>query len=106
MPAVADLHRLERALTDCFGVAGPDAFTLHDIATLLSQHAGRTVTCQSETVREAYASRAPYGAPSWQLDAWVSTYLAIADGSLEPVSGDVERITGTPPLGLADLLRA
>jgi hypothetical protein len=49
-------------------------------------------------------SRASYGAPQWQLDAWVSSYTAIANGELEMVSDAVARLTGRPPLSLATVL--
>lgn len=55
---------------------------------------------------EAYASRAGYGAPDWQLDAWVSTYTAIADGSLEEVTTAVHDLTGRPATPLEQVLRA
>ena len=42
---------------------------------------GRAVATSSETLEEAYASRASYGAPDWEVDGWVTTYAAIADGS-------------------------
>ena len=45
-----------------------------------------------------------YGAPDWLVDAWVSTYTGIASGELEPVTGDVERVTGRAPMSLAQLL--
>ncbi len=32
--------------------------------------------------------RASYGAPAWQVDAWVSTYTAIAAGEMSSVSDD------------------
>jgi len=56
------------------------------------------------TVAEAYASRASYGAPDWQVDAWVSTYTAVAAGELATVSPDVEQLTGHRATSLADLL--
>lgn len=37
---------------------------------------------------------------------WISTYTAIADGSLDRVSGDVEAVTGRPPLTLEQTLDA
>ena len=55
---------------------------------------------------EAYASRASYGAPGWQVDAWVSTYTAIAAGELAGVTGDVERLTGRPPTSLDQVIAA
>jgi hypothetical protein len=65
---------------------------------------GPEVRYHPETLDEAYASRARYGAPDWQVDAWVSTYTAIATGELAGISDDVERITGHPPITVADLL--
>ncbi len=53
---------------------------------------------------EAYESRAGYNAPDWQLDAWVSTYTAIASGELAGVTDDVERLTGHPATTLAEVL--
>ena len=38
-----------------------------------------------ETIAEARASRAPHGAPDWQVEAWISTYTAIRDGELDLV---------------------
>src|SRR5439155_6476036 len=65
-----------------YSLTGPDALTLHEIAALL----GPDVRYEPETVEQAYASRARYGAPDWQLDAWVSTYAAIAAGELAGVT--------------------
>ena len=70
----------------------------------MSRVLGREFTFEDETVEEAYASRASYGAPDWQLDAWVSTYTAIAAGEMAGVSGDVELLTGRPATSLEDLL--
>ena len=53
---------------------------------------------------EAYASRAHYGAPGWEVAGWVTTYAAIANGDLETVSGDVASLAGHPPMGLTEFL--
>ena len=45
-----------------------------------------------------------FGAERWQLDAWVSTYVAIAEGEVAAVSGDVERLTGHPARSLEEAL--
>jgi len=37
------------------------------------------------TVEEALASRAFYGAPDWQVEAWVSIHTAIAAGEMAGV---------------------
>ena len=42
----------------------------------------------------------------WQLDAWVSTYTAIKDGSCAEVTGDVELVSGHPARTLEQALRS
>jgi uncharacterized protein YbjT (DUF2867 family) len=88
-----------------YDLTGPQALTLHEVARVLSEATGRTITYHPETVEEAYRSRAGYGAPDWQVDAWVSTYTAIANGELSEVSDAVPTLTGHPATSLADLLR-
>jgi uncharacterized protein YbjT (DUF2867 family) len=87
-----------------YSLTGPEAVTLAEAAATMSRLLGRRYEFVDETVEEAYASRAAYGAPGWQLDAWVSTYTAIATGELAGVTQDVQRLTGRAPKSLADLL--
>lgn len=68
-----------------------------DVARILSEAGGQRIVFHNETIEEAYASRAAFGAPVWQLGAWVSTYTAIASNAMSKVSNHVEIITGTPP---------
>ncbi len=88
-----------------YDLTGPEALTFHEIAAVLSEATGRTITYHPETVEEAYRSRARYGAPDWQVDAWVSTYTAIANGELAHVDDAVPALTGHPATSLAELLR-
>ncbi|WP_261163902.1 SDR family oxidoreductase [Microbacterium sp. Marseille-Q6965] len=87
-----------------YEITGREALTLAEVAHVISEARGRKVTFYDETIEEAYASRAGYGAPSWQVDAWVSTYTAIASGVMAPVSDAIKTITGTPPRTLAEHL--
>ncbi|WP_116949906.1 NAD(P)H-binding protein [Jiangella endophytica] len=87
-----------------YDLTGPQALTMSEVAGLLSAARGSTVAFHDETVAEAYESRRRWNAPDWQLDAWVSTYTAIAAGELAAVSPDVERVTGRAPMSLADVL--
>ena len=85
-------------------LTGPTALTMNKIAGILSDHLGQTVSYIPETIEEAYASRAVYGAPPWQVDAWVSTYTAIALGELAEVSADIPEVTGHPATSLEQAL--
>jgi NAD(P)H dehydrogenase (quinone) len=89
-----------------YDLTGPEDLTLDQVAAIITKTTGRQVTYHPETVEEAYASRAAYGAPGWQVDGWVSTYTAIAAGELAGVSTAVETLTGHPATSLADLLGA
>ena len=87
-----------------YDMTGPQALSLNDIARIIGEVWGKQVTYQDESLEEAYASRAHYGAPGWEVDAWVSTYTAIALGELDVISDSVQSLTGRPPLSLAELL--
>lgn len=87
-----------------YELTGPAALTLGEATAALTAATGRAVGYHPETLDEAYASRASHGAPDWQVDAWVSTYTAIAAGELARVSGAVEAVTGHPATSFAELL--
>lgn len=87
-----------------YTLTGPESLTLTDVATIISRIHGRDVMFHDETLDEAYASRAIYNAPAWQVDAWVTTYTAIASNDMSTVSPDIENITGRPPITLEDFL--
>lgn len=87
-----------------YDLTGPEALTLAEIARGITQATGQATTYQEETLEQAHHSREPYGAPDWQVEAWVSTYTAIAAGELDVVTDAVEQLTGTPPMSLADVL--
>ena len=88
-----------------YDLTGPEALTLDEVAQVVSEVTGTPTRYEPETLEQAYASRASYGAPDWQVDAWVSTYTAIAAGELATVSDAVPRLTGHPGTTLRELLR-
>jgi NAD(P)H dehydrogenase (quinone) len=89
-----------------YQLTGPEALTLDEVAARAGAVLGRDLRFEDETVEEAYASRrAAYDAEDWQLDAWVSTYTAIADGSCAEVTDDARRVTGHPARTLEQALR-
>lgn len=88
-----------------YDLTGPEALTLDEVARVVCEVTGTPTHYVPETLEEAYASRASYGAPDWQVDAWVSTYTAIAAGELATVSDAVPRLTGHPATSLRQLLQ-
>ena len=83
-----------------FDVTGPEAITLDDVAARLSALSGFTLRYVDETVEEGRRRRAASGAPDWEVETWMGSYLATAAGELEAVSDTVERFTGRQPLSL------
>jgi NAD(P)H dehydrogenase (quinone) len=102
--AVAVLLAPDRHRGRTYDLTGPEALTLAEAAQVLTDVLGTPFAYQPETVEEAYASRAVYGAPPWQVDAWVSTYTAIAAGELAAVSTAVAELTGHPATPLAEVV--
>jgi hypothetical protein len=75
-----------------------------DVAELLTKVMGRPIAYVEETVEEAYASRASYGAAAYEVDGWVLTYTAIATGELAVLSPHVREVLGRHPVSVRDLL--
>ena len=89
-----------------YELTGPDLLTLEEVAARLSAYTGRTFAYQPETIEEAWTSRRPSGAPDWEIEGWISSYLAIADGSLAVRTDAVEQLAGHPPQTLEQCLSA
>ncbi|MDN4610134.1 SDR family oxidoreductase [Arthrobacter burdickii] len=104
--AAAVLRAPDAHVGTAYHLTGPEAFTLAEAAALITELTPATVRFEDETYEEALASRAHHGAPRWLVEAWVSTYTAIARGEMAGVTPDVERLTGRRPLSLRDLLTA
>lgn len=85
-------------------VTGPEALTLAEAAQVLAEISGRHVEYREQTVEEAWAARRPFG-PDWEVEGWVSSYLAIAAGELDGVTDVVPRLTGHPARTVAEHLR-
>jgi uncharacterized protein YbjT (DUF2867 family) len=89
-----------------YDLTGPEALTLNAAAQRLTAVTGRSYSFQNETLDEARASRAHFGAPGWLIDAWISTYTAIRDGELAAVSDDVPRLLGRAATTFDDAVAA
>ncbi|HEY0534801.1 MAG TPA: NAD(P)H-binding protein [Actinoplanes sp.] len=102
--AVAVLRSFSSHAGKTYDMTGPAAISLAEAAATVTEVTGRPTRFHNETLSEAYASRAVYEAPDWQVEAWVSTYTSIASGELSAVSDDIALLTGQRPRSLRELL--
>ena len=88
-----------------YDLTGPEELALAEVAAVLSAVTGRAVLHVPATVEEALGSRACYGAPDWQVEAWVSICTAIAAGVMAGVSPAVPHLAGHPARTLEQVRR-
>jgi uncharacterized protein YbjT (DUF2867 family) len=86
-------------------VTGPEALSMADAARVLTEVTGVPTEYRPQTVEEAWATRRPSGHPDWEIEGWVTSYLAIAAGELSTVTDVVPSLTGHPALTVAEHLR-
>ncbi len=89
-----------------YHLTGPEALSFAEAAERMSAVLGRPFRFADESVEEAYASRRRLTDEQWQLDAWVSTYLAARSGGLAQVSTAVPTLTGHPARTIEEALTA
>ena len=89
-----------------YDITGSEALSLADAAALLATASGRPVRYLPQTIDEARASRAAPDVPAWQLEGWISSYMAIAMGELAVVTRTVREVTGHEPQSAAAWLAA
>jgi len=80
-----------------YDITGAEAFTLAEAAERMSRASGKRIVFRDETLEEAYAARSVYGAPDWEVEGWVTSYLAIAAGDLDLVTTTVRDLAGHDP---------
>jgi NAD(P)H dehydrogenase (quinone) len=76
-----------------YDLTGPELLTVAEAAARVGAR------YEPETLDEARAARAGMAEP-WEVEGWVTTYAAIANGELDVLSDAVQRLTGQPPRAL------
>lgn len=87
-----------------YEITGPEALSFEEMAATLTAAAGRRIRYVDESVEAAYRSRTGSGVSRRLAEAWVTNYLAIAEGEQSQVSGDVELLTGLKPVSFEALV--
>jgi NAD(P)H dehydrogenase (quinone) len=87
-----------------YDITGPESISMDEVAAELTRASGRLISYDAETLDQAYASRAGFGAPDWEVAGWVTSYSAIAVGELDVVSPAVAALAGHRPMTFAEYL--
>jgi len=87
-----------------YDITGPQALTMAETAAALGEITGREVVFRDQTPDGARASRSGAG-PPWEVEGWVTSYLAAANGELARVSGAARKLSGREPQSLLSFLR-
>jgi uncharacterized protein YbjT (DUF2867 family) len=104
--AAAVLRQPGHHVDATYELSGPEALSLDEVAARAAVVLGKALRYERETLDEAYESRRKYSDEQWQLDAWVSTYTAIADDEVSRITGDVRSLTGHAPRTIEEALRS
>jgi len=83
-----------------YELTGPELLTMTEVAARLGILTGQDWEYVPQTVEEARESRRDLDAPEPIVEGMISSYLAIADGSMEVKTDAVAELTGHPPLTL------
>lgn len=105
---LTDIARKNTAHSDrTYTLTGSESLNFNQIANMLTAITGKTYRYHNETLDEAFASRKrDYpDTPDWQIEAWVSTYTAIAKGELAKVSDDLPNLLGYSPRTFEEIAR-
>ena len=91
-----------------YTLTGSQSLSFTEIAAVLTKITGKPHRYHNETVEEAFASRkAAYpDTPDWQIEAWVSTYTAIAKGELAAVSDDLPKLLEREPRRFVEVVES
>jgi NAD(P)H dehydrogenase (quinone) len=88
-----------------YEMTGPEALTMDETADILARVTGRSIAYRVETIDEAWESRRLTGAPDWEIEGWITSYIAVAAGELDVVTDSVREVAGHPPQALEPFLQ-
>lgn len=88
--------------SEAFDVTGPEAPKFSELAHLLSGLSGKRVTFQEESYEQGLAWRKEFDLVDWDLDAWMSSVMAMGRGENARISNTVERFLGRKPCSLRE----
>lgn len=88
-----------------YNLTGPDALDHNEVARLISQAAGRTVSYHAITEEEMLHGAMKSGLPESAAQFMGLLYSVVRNGWAAGVTDDVQRVTGHPPISFAEFAR-
>jgi len=88
-----------------YQLTGSELINFDKVAERMSTVLGKPVAYQKQTADEFRTVLENFIQSQWQLDVVCELFAEIADGSLEQMSGDVERLLGRAPISLTRFTR-
>jgi len=92
--ALTDLRHTGKAYT----LTGGESLTHFDVAEKISRAAGARISYVPISEEAALAGLAARGVPSGYIERWADFFRKVRKGLCAPVSGDVEKVLGRPPI--------
>jgi NAD(P)H dehydrogenase (quinone) len=86
-------------------LTGPEDLTGAQIAAIATETLGKPVQYKPIDDEDYRGRLAAEGEPDWLIEAYASMFRSVREGRFAAAPGDVERLTGTPPMPLSDYLR-
>ncbi len=98
--AVASLLDPEGSSGAAYEITGPQALTLKEVAGLVASASGREVVAADPPIEEVVAGLEP-----WFTGLMTNVLVRVQEGVFGRVAGDVERVTGRPPMSVASFVK-
>jgi NAD(P)H dehydrogenase (quinone) len=99
--AAAAIARIEGVVD----LTGPDSLTGDEIASRVTESRGNPLRYKPIKDADYRTALASDGEPDWLIEAYASMFRSVREGRFAAAPGDVERLTGTPPMAFEEYLR-
>ena len=88
-----------------YELTGREALSFHDVAKILTQVLGRTISYIDPGTEAFRSAMLGYGMPGWAVDALVDYLRFCIAGGAAPVTHDFQQLTGRAPISYEQFVR-
>ncbi|MBY8962060.1 SDR family oxidoreductase [Flavobacterium sp. D11R37] len=87
-----------------YELTGPESVSYHDVAKLLTEITGRTISYPNPSPEQFKSVLTESGAPEFIADYLISVYGTIAANNVDSITDDYKKITGKEPTPIKKVL--